>query len=101
MLKQGRILGNRDFQFYDCRVDSYKLTENSIIVYCKYRGCDNVQMILSGVHETFCIEFMPNHIIEYVFRTFDELRKVWCYEIHYKGLVEVTCIWADSMIYKE
>lgn len=29
MLKQGRILGNRDFQFYDCRVDSYKLTENN------------------------------------------------------------------------
>lgn len=96
------LYDNRDYQFYDCHVESMVWDESikTLMLVCQYMDRGITKICLKNVNGYEYMEIMQNHTIDYVIASYDREKDATCYEIHFKGLVEVTRLWAESMAFQ-
>ena len=88
-----------DYQFFDCTVQNLIWNEENatLILQCQYMDRGRANICLKDVKRSEYMEIMQNHTIDYFIATYDGEKDTTCCEIHFKGLVEVTRVWAESM----
>lgn len=91
-------LSDRDYQFYDCKVEEMQWNEKHDILtlFCRYMDRSRMKILVSGVRKYEYIQVMMDHVIDYIIPSICEGSNL-CYEVHFKQLAETTKIWAKSM----
>ena len=90
----------RDYQYRDYRIRRYDLNEEQkmLVLHCDYLDRNLTRLVLQNVSAYDALEFLQNHVIDYIIRTYDVEAGTNLFEIHFKHLYEVTNVWAWKLL---
>lgn len=93
-------LSKMDYQYYGCHIKNYVFSEEkkTLVLYCNYLGRAYVTLILRDVLAYDSLEFLSNHVINHIIRSYDIETDTNLFEIHFSHLFEVTKVWAKTML---
>jgi len=90
----------RDYQYYGCLIRQYIFNREAqtLILSCDYLGRPFITLTFHDVHAYDSLEFLENHVINYITCAYDIESDGKLFEIHFDQLYEVTKVWATKML---
>ena len=90
----------RDYQYRDYRIRHYDLNKEHkmLVLHCDYLDRNLTRLVLQNVSAYDTLEFLQNHVIDYIICTYDVEAGTNLFEIHFMHLYEVTNVWAWKLL---